>query len=82
MSLLPSAKTYEVSYMHRDVVIAAITTKTFFIITASSDGHVKFWKKAPEGGLNKASRFNSWFCYIQQECAQVLNNSILVEVSL
>jgi len=49
MSLLPSAKGYEVSYMHRDTVIAAITTKTHFIITASTDGHVKFWKKAPEG---------------------------------
>lgn len=27
----------------------AITKKTEFIITASQDGHVKFWKKQPTG---------------------------------
>ena len=46
---LPSAKSYEVSYMHRDIVKFCITTPTNFILTASTDGHVKFWKKIDEG---------------------------------
>lgn len=42
---------YEQSYMHRDVVTHAVMTPcgTDFLVTASSDGHVKFWKKMPEG---------------------------------
>lgn len=37
--------------MHRDVVTHAVMTPcgTDFLVTASSDGHVKFWKKMPEG---------------------------------
>ena len=47
---LPSAEMYEKSYMHRDVVThVTVTAATGFIVTASSDGHVKFWKKMMEG---------------------------------
>ena len=46
---LPSAKNYEISYMHRDVVDCCVTTPTNFIITGSVDGHIKFWKKSDEG---------------------------------
>jgi peptidylprolyl isomerase domain and WD repeat-containing protein 1 len=46
---LPTANMYERSYMHRDVVSHVRVTKTEFIITASIDGHVKFWKKQEEG---------------------------------
>lgn len=43
---LPSSSYYEHSFMHRDVVThVAVSKKTEFIITASMDGHVKFWKK-------------------------------------
>lgn len=35
--------------MHRDIVTHILSTKTDFIITASIDGHVKFWKKMEEG---------------------------------
>lgn len=35
--------------MHRDIVTHILSTKTDFIITASIDGHVKFWKKIEEG---------------------------------
>lgn len=42
---LPSCESYEKSYMHRDVITHILCTKTDFIITASCDGHVKFWKK-------------------------------------
>ena len=41
---------YERSYMHRDVVThAAVAAEVDFIITGSADGHVKFWKKRPQG---------------------------------
>ncbi|KAM6188178.1 LOW QUALITY PROTEIN: peptidylprolyl isomerase domain and WD repeat-containing protein 1-like [Sarcoramphus papa] len=46
---LPCASMYECSYMHRDVITHVACTKTDFIITASHDGHVKFWKKIEEG---------------------------------
>ncbi|XP_075981661.1 peptidylprolyl isomerase domain and WD repeat-containing protein 1 [Anticarsia gemmatalis] len=46
---LPSSETYEFSYMHRDVVTHVVVTKTDFVITASQDGHLKFWKKQEEG---------------------------------
>jgi peptidylprolyl isomerase domain and WD repeat-containing protein 1 len=35
--------------MHRDVITHAVCTKTDFLITASTDGHVKFWKKQEQG---------------------------------
>jgi peptidylprolyl isomerase domain and WD repeat-containing protein 1 len=45
---LPNAQRYEVSYMHRDVVThVAVARKSEFILTASRDGHVKFWRKMP-----------------------------------
>ncbi|CAH4029039.1 peptidylprolyl isomerase domain and WD repeat-containing protein 1 [Pieris brassicae] len=46
---LPSSETYERSYMHRDVVTHVVVTKTDFVVTASQDGHLKFWKKQEEG---------------------------------
>lgn len=45
---LPSSSMYERSFMHRDIVThIAVSKQTEFIITASHDGHVKFWKKLP-----------------------------------
>ncbi|KAF0696844.1 Aste57867_12424 [Aphanomyces stellatus] len=47
---LPSAEMYERSYMHRDVVThVAFSKSTQFLITASADGHVKFWRKMRTG---------------------------------
>lgn len=47
---LPSAEMYERSYMHRDTVTHAVMAgQTEFLITASADGHIKFWKKRPQG---------------------------------
>ena len=46
---LPDANGYERSYMHRDVVIFSAVAATDFLVTASVDGHVKFWKKHPVG---------------------------------
>eukprot|EP00794_Sanderia_malayensis_P007723 gene7723-8562_t len=45
---LPSAERYKRSYMHRDVVSHVTVTCTNFFITASCDGHIKFWKKKDE----------------------------------
>ncbi|XP_054711741.1 peptidylprolyl isomerase domain and WD repeat-containing protein 1-like [Uloborus diversus] len=46
---IPDKESYEKSYMHRDVITHIAVTKTDFIITASCDGIVKFWKKTDEG---------------------------------
>ena len=47
---LPSSDTYECSYMHRDVVTHVVVSKPCdFVITASLDGQVKFWKKVAKG---------------------------------
>lgn len=46
---LPCASSYEKSYMHRDVITHVVETSTDFLVTASCDGHVKFWKKMDEG---------------------------------
>jgi peptidylprolyl isomerase domain and WD repeat-containing protein 1 len=43
---LPTGKLYEHSFMHRDVISHIVVSKaTEFVVTASVDGHVKFWKK-------------------------------------
>lgn len=48
---LPSASKYERSYMHRDTVThCSVVRKSDTIITASSDGVVKFWKKGSANG--------------------------------
>lgn len=47
---LPSAVLYEKSYMHRDVVShVAVARSCEFVVTASVDGHVKFWRKMAAG---------------------------------
>ena len=47
---LPSADMYERSYMHREAVThSAMAIQTEFLVTASADGHIKFWKKRPQG---------------------------------
>eukprot|EP00966_Prymnesium_polylepis_P007160 165289-Prymnesium_polylepis.1 len=49
LQALPSAEMYERSYMHRDHVTHVLTTSTDFIVTASRDGQIKFWKKMQRG---------------------------------
>ena len=50
LDALPSASMYERTFMHRDTVthVAFATTHDFFV-TASIDGHLKFWKKRHRG---------------------------------
>ena len=43
---LPGSGLYEQSYMHRDVITHIVVAReSDFILTASIDGQVKFWKK-------------------------------------
>jgi len=50
LDALPSASMYERSFMHRDTVTHVVFAPTHdFFITASVDGHLKFWKKRHEG---------------------------------
>lgn len=50
LSMLPSAAMYERSFMHRDVLShVVVLPATHFVITASIDGHLKFWKKMVRG---------------------------------
>ena len=56
---LPLSDLYEKSYMHRDwVTNIAVSEATGFVITASVDGVVKFWKKASIG-IEFAKQFKS-----------------------
>ncbi|VDO93446.1 unnamed protein product [Soboliphyme baturini] len=65
---VPSAEAYEKSFMHRDVITHVATTKYFlmfkylfsrtdFILTASCDGHLKFWKKLHNEGIEFVKHF-------------------------
>ena len=56
---LPKCEAYEISYMHRDVVSFLVVTKNNFIVTASVDGHVKFWKKVVGAGIEFVKHFRS-----------------------
>jgi peptidylprolyl isomerase domain and WD repeat-containing protein 1 len=49
LARLPSSEMYEKSYMHRDWVTHVVVTRTDFVITASRDGQLKFWKKMQAG---------------------------------
>ncbi|XP_067936433.1 peptidylprolyl isomerase domain and WD repeat-containing protein 1-like [Watersipora subatra] len=51
LNKLPSSSTYEKSFMHRDVITHCIGTRSNFLITASAEGCVKFWKKTSDEGL-------------------------------
>lgn len=55
---IPCAESYEKSYMHRDTITHCLVTNTDFIITASCDGHIKFWKKV-ETGIEFVKHFRS-----------------------
>ncbi|KAL0869555.1 hypothetical protein ABMA27_005821 [Loxostege sticticalis] len=68
---LPNSETYERSYMHRDVVSHIIVTKTDFVVTASQDGHLKFWKKQEEG-IEFVKHFR---CHLAPVCHMSTNST-------
>lgn len=61
---LPRASQYEKSFMHRDTVTHVFATKTDFIITASIDGHLKFWKKIHKEGVEFVKHFR---CHMRKD---------------
>uniref|UniRef100_T1J225 peptidylprolyl isomerase n=1 Tax=Strigamia maritima TaxID=126957 RepID=T1J225_STRMM len=75
LSNIPSTEVYEKSYMHRETVTHIAITKTEFVITASSDGHVKFWKKDNEG-IEFVKHFRSHIGNIQ--CLSVSSDGMLL----
>ena len=77
---LPSAETYEKSFMHRDVVSWCLSSgPTGFIITGSVDGHVKFWKKQ-EVGIEFVKHFRAHLKSIQFMTVNT-NGSLMITVS-
>jgi len=58
LTQLPMGEMYEKSYMHRDTVTHVLVSCTDFVITASKDGQVKFWKKVP-GGIEFVKHFRA-----------------------
>ena len=60
---IPTPAHYQISFMHRSVVTHVITSwKHAYVVTASSDGIVKFWKRTevvpPEAANVGGSKFN------------------------
>jgi peptidylprolyl isomerase domain and WD repeat-containing protein 1 len=51
-------------------VTHCVATKTGFIVTASCDGHLKFWKKQ-EGGIEFVKHFRAHLGNIQGLAANV-----------
>lgn len=54
---IPSASQYEKSFMHRQPITHVTATITDFILTASVDGHLKFWKKKHAEGVEFVKHF-------------------------
>ncbi|KAK6630988.1 Peptidylprolyl isomerase domain and WD repeat containing protein 1 [Polyplax serrata] len=77
---LPSCESYEKSYMHRDVITHVVCTKTEFVITASCDGHVKFWKKM-ENDIEFVKHFRSHLSIVNDMVANC-NGLFLCTISM
>ncbi|VDN23383.1 unnamed protein product [Dibothriocephalus latus] len=56
---IPTAQYYEVSYMHRNVITHLAYSKTHYLITCSSDGHLKFWRLATTFGLEFVKHYRA-----------------------
>ena len=75
---IPSGINYERSFMHRDLVTHVLVTPTDFVITASQDGHIKFWKKQ-EVGIEFVKHFRAHLGPINDMIANS-NGSLLATV--
>uniref|UniRef100_A0A183C101 peptidylprolyl isomerase n=1 Tax=Globodera pallida TaxID=36090 RepID=A0A183C101_GLOPA len=54
---IPRSNQYEKSFMHRNIISHVKATGNDFIITASEDGHLKFWKKKHNQGIEFVKHF-------------------------
>lgn len=68
---IPSSSQYEKSFMHRDTISHVIATKTDFIVTASVDGHLKFWKKKHGEGVEFVKHFRCHLSEFSHVCANI-----------
>jgi peptidylprolyl isomerase domain and WD repeat-containing protein 1 len=59
LNKLPSGKNYEISYMHRETLTHVLVATKDFVITASVEGVVKFWKKNNIGTLEFIKSFRA-----------------------
>ncbi|CAB3404335.1 unnamed protein product [Caenorhabditis bovis] len=76
---VPSSSQYEKSFMHRDNISHVIATKTDFIVTASVDGHLKFWKKKYAEGIEFVKHFRCHLSEFSHVCANA-DGTLLVTV--
>ncbi|VDL80938.1 unnamed protein product [Nippostrongylus brasiliensis] len=76
---IPSATQYEKSFMHRDIITHVIATETDFIITASCDGHLKFWKKKYAEGIEFVKHFRCHLAAFSHLCTN-FNGTLLATV--
>ena len=71
---IPGSLHYEVSYMHRSVVTRVVSsTKYGMVITASTDGIVKFWKRTSTA--ERLEFVKSYKAHIGNIMALVMNSS-------
>ncbi len=73
LDAMPDGEMYERSYMHRDVVTHLLVTKTNFVITASCDGHIKFWKKS-ESSVEFVKHFRAHLGNVQSLAVNASGN--------
>ncbi|VDK67293.1 unnamed protein product, partial [Cylicostephanus goldi] len=76
---IPSASQYEKSFMHRDIITHVLATETDFIITASIDGHLKFWKKKYAEGVEFVKHFRCHLASFSHLCVN-FNGTLLATV--
>lgn len=78
---LPSSEAYEKSYMHRDVIThVVLAPKTDFIISASIDGNIKFWKKT-QNDIQFVKHFRSHSGQVQDVVCN-FNGTLLCSISI
>ncbi|PIO64350.1 hypothetical protein TELCIR_14027 [Teladorsagia circumcincta] len=65
--------------MHRDVITHVLATETDFIITASCDGHLKFWKKKYAEGVEFVKHFRCHLAAFSHLCTN-FNGTLLATV--
>ena len=73
---LPESEAYERSYMHRDnITFVRVAAQSEFVVTASCDGHIKFWKKK-QVGIEFVKHFRAHLGNVQD--VAVNHNGILL----
>uniref|UniRef100_A0A0N4ZYZ1 peptidylprolyl isomerase n=1 Tax=Parastrongyloides trichosuri TaxID=131310 RepID=A0A0N4ZYZ1_PARTI len=77
---LPKCDSYEKSFMHKNNVTHVVATQTDFIITASKDGILKFWKKTHHQGIEFVKQYK---CHLNEfsDLRENHNGTLLCSIS-